>query len=207
MENRRKLTFKIVEGDDDFDWDSFTKDYVEMKLTRKQICEKYDLSLNQYGTRSRRVQRDTGFKRPKGHSPLKHEQLYIHPTRYDTYSISKRINDGTERCLTVSDKETAIKVRDILVENDWSLDVIDECRRKYGTAKGRKTGDLLKSPVRFEALKHYDEFKKLFFDFSLTGADIERKLGITKYQYYALRDKLTMEIGEVDRGRLRHGNP
>lgn len=199
MENRERPTFIIVEGEDDFDWEEFTKDYVEMKLTKKQILEKYDLTPSKYGTRARSVQRDTGFKRPQGYTP---QRKYIHKNDSGSYTVNKTV-DRVYKQITVNDYASARDVLEYLDKHNWTDEALLDCRRKYGVYQGWKARGFVNAPVKTDALKHYDEFKEIYFNPDYTISDIKAELNISTHQYNVLRAELKKEIPDlVDRNMI-----
>jgi hypothetical protein len=199
MENRERPTFIIVEGEDDFDWEEFTKDYMEMKLTKKQILEKYDLTPSKYGTRARSVQRDTGFKRPQGYTP---QREYIHKNDSGSYTVNKTV-DRVYKQITVNDYASARDVLEYLDRHNWTDEALLDCRRKYGVYQGWKARGFVNAPVKTDALKHYNEFKEIYFNPDYTIPDIKEELNISTHQYNVLRQELKKEIPDlVDRNTI-----
>ena len=200
MDDRVKPTFKIVEQSDDFPWEEFKKDYCEMQLSKREIMNKYNLSTSRYGTRARRVSRETGFTRPQVYSP---KREYIHRTANGNYCVMKTIN-GHQKRITVIDFHTARDCLKRLDEAGWSDTVLNQLRDEYGLKHGWKARGRINAPVKAEALSKYSEFKDLFFDVSLTIQDIIDTLGLSRHQYNVLRDQLRYEIPDLpNRNEIR----
>lgn len=195
-----RLNFVIVEQDDDFDWEEFTKDYVEMKLTKKQILEKYNLSPSRYSSRARRVQNDTGFKRPQGYTP---QREYIHKNDSGSYTVNKTVNRVYKQ-ITVDDYASARDVLEYLDKHEWTDEALLDCRKKYGVYQGWKARGFVNAPVKTDALKHYDEFKEVYFDPNHTIQTIKKKLDISTHQYNVLRQELKKEIPDLPNRNMIH---
>lgn len=119
--------FRIIEGDyDDFDYEAFKEDYLNMFISKSEICEKYDLSHSRYCKYGKQVFEETGFKRSAGVTP-RTRYSNIRQTGSDKWRIDKQVNGRKLYCGTYPTFEEARKVRDFLREHNWSNNAIDYC--------------------------------------------------------------------------------
>lgn len=200
-----KLNFRIVEGSsvDNIDMEEFTRDYMDLTVSKQEILDKYDLTNGQYYKRIKRIKDETGFCRPRGYNPNKQYPNRIMENDSGTYRIVKHFytkhNVQSTRSVTVPDYETALKVRELLDECNWEEDAVQEIRDKYGVRRGFSARSMIHSPVKSEALTKYDEFKELYFDKSLRIVDIRDRLGLTRWQYTCLKNELEHEYPNLGR--------
>ena len=100
MGDRVKPTFKIIEKSNDFDYEGFTKDYMDLSNSKQDLMEKYGLSKGQYYNRVRCVKHDTGFSRRMRVPDMKH--IFLDGNKY-------RIQHKGRYCGVYSDLKTAQK--------------------------------------------------------------------------------------------------
>lgn len=199
------VTFTIVEGSsNDFDYDGFSKDYVENILTKKEIMKKYDLNDSQYYRKSKQVQRDTGFHRKKG-ARTNTEERYIKKMGENQYHINKNINGFRVYCGSYPSFKVAKTVRNQLIENDWDMDLMMELRKKYGNFhKGKRaynqhTGSLISK----KALEKYDEFKRLYMSGKYQYIEILDMLDFTRHMYSVCLKELKLEYPTIRKKIVR----
>ena len=119
--------FRIIEGRyDDFDYEEFKEDYMNLFISKAEICEKYELSHNRYCKYGNRVYEDTGFKRSAGVTP-RTRYTNIRMTGAYKWRVDKQINGRKLYCGTYPSFEDARKVRDFLREHNWSSNAIEYC--------------------------------------------------------------------------------
>ena len=119
--------FRIIEGVyDDFDYEEFKEDYMNLFISKAEICEKYELSHNRYCKYGNRVYEDTGFKRSAGVTP-RTRYTNIRMTGAYKWRVDKQINGRKLYCGTYPSFEDARKVRDFLREHNWSDNAIEYC--------------------------------------------------------------------------------
>ena len=202
MGDRVKPTFTIVESEDTFDYDGFAKDYQENILSKDELKEKYDLNDSGYFKKTKYAKQVTGYTRPRGN---KDENMAYIDVKNNKFLINKVINGERRYCGTYADLKTAQMVRNILVEYDWSEDMIKKCRKIYSTSKSLKKGanQYTNSHISREALNRFDEFRELFESNKYTGVEIEKKMGFTKRQYDICREKMK-QINPARKPLVRH---
>lgn len=190
MGDRVKPTFKVIEKSDDFDYDAFIKDYMDLSFSKKELMKKYGLSNGKFYNRVKYVKSVTGFTR-KIRSP---DMKYISKDK-NRY----RVQYKGRYCGAYSDLRTAQMVRDIMVEDNWNEDTIIKCIKTYSsTTRNKWCG----SPATKEALNKFKEFRKLFESDKYTGVEIRDKLGFTEHQYRICREKMK-EINPVRKTLVR----
>ena len=188
MSANREINFKIVEREE-FPYEDFKRDYQDLRLSAQDLKDKYDLSPGRYYTKSKQVQKETGFHRMKGHRGGKYGK-YIKKVK-DKYYVYRNLPNGTIRyCGTYSDLTTARIVRSYLIEHDWSTEAVNYCKQFYGDYDG---GWKEPTTLRVEAIDKFDTFKEYFFDGEHTLQDILTELNFTKWQYRVCRDILLDE--------------
>ena len=88
--------FRVIENyDDGVDYEEFKKDYFDVDLNRRQICEKWGISLKNYDKYRKQIARETGVTRRKSNSfgkkSLSYDDRYIY--KYvDGYHVKKTID-------------------------------------------------------------------------------------------------------------------
>ena len=118
--------FNIIEGHyEDIDYESFKEDYMNMFIPKSEILKKYDLTHNRYLKYGRQVYKDTGFKRSSG-VPSVGMNTNIKSTG-KRFRVDKEIKGKKFYCGTYDTIEDARRVRDFLVEHNWSNNAIEYC--------------------------------------------------------------------------------
>ena len=119
--------FRIIEGEyEDIDYESFKKDYMNQFVHKSEILKKYGLKHNRYLKYGRRVYEETGFKRKSG-VPYPKDMTNIRRAGHGKYSIYKVVNGKKLFYGTYDTVEEARKVRNFLIEHNWSSNAIDYC--------------------------------------------------------------------------------
>lgn len=90
------MNFNIIEGyDDGVDIEEFRKDYLNVDLTRLQICEKWGITLKNYNKYRKRLVEAYGYGKRKvtstGRPSLSYEYRYIYKYT-DGYHLMRTIN-------------------------------------------------------------------------------------------------------------------
>lgn len=196
--SKNKLSFNIVEGDT-FPYEEFKKDYMDLEVSKERLLEKYELSIGRYNTQVKRVFEETGFRRPRIQHGRTSDEVHITEIKNGYFKITKNMHGVSVYFGTYPNRETAYYVRDRLVEENWSDEAFHKYNKVYGNC-GPKSGVEF-SPIKRDALKKYDKFKKLYYDPNFSVSDICKKLGFSKYQYKICRKKLNDD--EYD-GDLRY---
>ena len=197
------VTFRIVEGNDDFDWEGFCKDYAEDILTKKEILKKYDISLSQYYKRSKYAQEVTGYRRKKG-AKTSFDERYIKKVGEGQFQINKNLNGFRVYCGSYPSLRVAKKVRDELIKCNWNEDTMKELRMKYGnTHKGRPCNQHTGSLISQKALSKFDEFKELYMSGEYSYYEILQKLEFTKHMYTVCLRKLKVEYPTIRKKLVR----
>lgn len=125
-------TFHIIEGKSkDVDYESFKEDYMNMYISRKEMLEKYDLSVNRYLKLGKRVYKDTGFKRRRGVSVIT-PYTNIRLTTDGGYRIDKLIDGKRLYGGTYESIDKAREVRDYLIKHNWDANAIEHCIKGKG---------------------------------------------------------------------------
>ena len=176
------VTFTIVEKSDDFDYDSFEKDYMSESYSKQELMDKYGLSNAQYHSKVKWVKHFSNYEEKQDDS-----MKYIYYNK-DKFVIQ---HQGVY-CGRYTDLETAQIVRDILVEYDWKEEMIRECMKLYSASnlKLRGSKSYNDAPLKKEALKRFDEFRELFESNKHTGRQIQKIMGFTHHQYRVCRNKM-----------------
>lgn len=192
MQVKERPTFRILEGyEPEVDYEEFKKDFLNPFFLVKDLRKKYNISENVYKEYRDRVLDETGLWRKPSHAHQRcldgivltrecKSAKYIQEVS-NGFVIAKRKNYIVKLYGRYEDYETAKKVRDILIENDWDEEVGKELKSLYGLKKLR--------PAMERAKKVYDEYEtRYFFDREHTLAEIKEELGIKGRTYeYLLR--------------------
>ena len=189
---KKRLTFRIVEGSsNDFDQESFNKDYIDVSKSKKELMVKYGLSEGQWTRKSKYAREETGFSRLSGKN-IDPATKHITKCANNKYRVQKGVNGFTRSYGTYKDLKTAQTVRDILMENNWDDNIARNCRQVYGAGRKhyRTANQYMGSPLCNEALKKYSEFKKLYLGGEHSYYQMLEELGFTKHQYNICLSKL-----------------
>lgn len=194
MGDRVKPTFKIIEESDDFDYDGFAEDYMDLTNSKQELMEKYGLSKGQYYNRIKWVKSFTGFSRKIKDPDMKY--IRVDNDKY-------RVQNKGRYCGVYSDLKTAQMVRDILIKHNWKDKMVKECIKLYSSARTNKWNNQYKgSPAKKEALSRFGEFRKLYESNKYTGVEIRDKMGFTEHQYRVCRQRMK-EINPVRKQLVR----
>lgn len=200
MESEAKPVFNIIEGYvPDVDYEEFKEDFINPHILVSEIREKYNISQRVYNEYRDRVLKETGlWKKPN----IAHQRFikgvpltsnyksaeYIREIKGD-YVVVKTIGYDTRYYGRYEDYETAKKVRDVLVENNWNQDIGMELKELYGKHRLKPSLD--------KAKEVFDEFeKRYFFDRDTLIVDIREEMDISMRTYQYLLMML----------RNKHGN-
>lgn len=187
------VSFTISEGDD-FDYDSFNKDYCNPYISKKELQEKYNLSDGMYYNRSKYATECTGYRRKAGRPTNNMRNIYKRGSHYEIHKTTKR---DKRYCGTYPNLKTAYMVRDLLERCDWSYDMINECIKSYGVRKNTHGSNQYYAPFKERALSKYSEFEKLFFKGEDSYYDMLDILGFTRHQYNVCLTELKKRHGKV----------
>lgn len=184
------MNFKVIENHNILDnYNEFKQDYLNPRINVQTIKKKYDLSTKKYNTLRKKVYNETGiktkpFKTMKNKTTkLINNKTYIHPYKEDKYFIQKKINGKRKSFGIYKDIDTAIKVRNILIKNNWDTRIAEKLKKQYSSNNKRKYE---------EAEEKYEDFKKLYNN-KKSVKEIQETLQITRYQYIHLTKKLNKE--------------
>ena len=95
-------------------------------IPKKDIMEKYGLSHSRYCKYGKDVYKETGFKRSAGVTP-RNKYTNIRESGYGAYRIDKQVMGRKLYCGTYPTLDKAMRVRDFLIEHNWTNDAIEYC--------------------------------------------------------------------------------
>ena len=180
--------FRIIEGyEPDVDYEEFKKDFLDPYILVDELRKKYGISPRKYNEYRARVLKETGLWRKPNVAqqrflkglPLTRDcqcAEYIQNVNGD-FLIVKTICYDTHYYGRYTDYETALKVRDILIENNWDKELGEELKRIYGKKRLRPSLD--------KAKELYDEYEYRYFNEKDTLVeDIKEEMGISKATYH-----------------------
>ena len=190
--SKKRPNFRIVEGHtSDVDYEEFKRDFLNPYFLVEDIKKKYGISSRKYNNYREKVLKETGLWRKP--SVAQHKSLdgtildgncryseFIQNVN-DDFLVVKTIDYNTHYYGRYSDYETAVKVRDILMENNWDEKLGKELKQIYG--KKRLRPSLKKAQEIFEEYEY-----KYFNEKDRKLVDIREEMGITKtiYRYLLL---------------------
>ena len=181
------LTFRIIENyEPRVDYEEFKKDFLDVNLRAKDLKKKYGLSKKKWDEYRNKVCEETGLTRKPRNAGssygMMHDMKFIrvYPNRY---IIAKEIDHYVHYFGSYENLDCAKQVRDILIANDWDIDLGYRLKKKYSQTKTLK-------PARIKALKMYDEFEELYLHSDMLIRDIQKKLELTSTMYRHLMDEL-----------------
>ena len=197
MQVKERPTFRILEGyKPDVDYEEFKKDFLNPFILVKELREKYGMSDRVYNEYRERVLKETGLwmKPSKAHKkfikgvPISREckcAEYIQEINGD-FVVVKTRGYITKYFGRYEEYETAKKVRDTLLENNWNEELGEELKALYGKKHLR--------PAFEKAKEVYDAYEtRYFFDREHTLEEIKQELGIKgrmyEYLLLMLKDK------------------
>ena len=195
------VSFTISEGDD-FDYESFNKDYCNPYISKKELQEKYNLSDGMYYNRSKYATECTGFRRKAGRqSNRSMRNIY---KRKNHYEIRKGGGRYTRYCGTYKDLKTAYMVRDLLDHCNWTSDIIKDCIKNFGVKRNTRGSNQYNSPLTFKALDKYPEFERMFLSGEYSYQRILDELGFTRHQYNVCHRELKKKYGNIRKKTVRN---
>lgn len=127
------MDFNIVEGGMDYDefYEDFKLDFLNPKMTIDEIVEKYGISKNRYSTLRKRVCEETGLKgKPMKHFDGKSGRDYVQRRGKDKWVIVKKIGEKRVHFGMYDNFDTAVKIRNELMECGWDKTKFPEIRSK-----------------------------------------------------------------------------
>ena len=181
------MNFSIIENyTPRVEYNDFKKDFLDPSINVKTLQEKYDISRKQYCNLREQVLDETGLT-SKPSTSIKDQSIqlitdktYIRKYKNNNYFIQKIIKGKRRSFGIYANMETARKVRDELIKNNWDKNLADELQMKYGVTN--------KNRLRKKALKQYNEFETLFLKGN-SVKNIKQTLNLTDYQYNLLSKK------------------
>ena len=182
------MNFSIIENyTPRVEYNDFKKDFLDPSINVKTLQEKYDISRKQYCNLREQVLDETGLT-SKPSTSIKDQSIqlitdktYIRKYKNNNYFIQKIIKGKRRSFGIYSNMETARKVRDELIKNNWDKNLADELQMKYGVTN--------KNRLRKKALKQYNDFETLFLKGN-SVKNIKKTLNLTDYQYNLLSKKV-----------------
>ena len=185
---KKKLNFRIVEGyEPDVDYEEFKKDFLNPYILVDELREKYNITPRKYNEYRARVLKETGLWRKPNVTqqrflkglPLSQDcrcAEYIQNVNGD-FIVVKTICYDTHYYGRYTNFETALKVRDILIENNWDKELGEELKKLYGKKRLR--------PSLEKAKELYDEYEyRYFHEKDSLLDDIKKEMGISKATYH-----------------------
>lgn len=180
------VQFRIVEGNDcvdTIDVEEFKKDFLDPSLSVNDICEKHNISKNNYQRLKKEHFPDTRKPFIVNTAPICDIDRYI-SQRDGGYVVSKRIS-GSQRYFGIwNTLEQARTVRDILESNNWDVGLYYEL--KEHSAKSY--------PLKNHCREIYDEFRRDYMG-GIPYKTLIKKYGITTHQYSVLSKWIREELG------------
>lgn len=203
-----KPTFTIVESHytDDVDYDEFRKDFLDPSTRVPDLKKKYSLSYRDYKNLSSKVCKEENIeKKPTSYKNYNLPKVldtygttkYIQVTRGNKFRIYNANNTRKRYCGTYDDLETAMKIRDKMVESNWDEDVIVELMDEYSNNNWNTAYN--------DAKRLYPVFKEHYFKDKDNIIDVNKKLGVRRSVYPILRRMIKDEYGIRSRPRVRGG--
>lgn len=199
-EAKEKPNFNIVEGYTvEVDYEEFKEDFLNPYFLAEDVRKKYGLSPKQYMVHRNKVLEETGLTR----KPTKHEYRILeelpsnfkqfctqHITeRNGVYIIRKSINESMRYYGRYDDYDTAVMVRDKLIECDWDEEVAKDLKTIYGKKR--------LFPALDNAKEVYDEFEyRYFYDKDSKVEDILKEMDLTRRTYSYLIKLLRANHGK-----------
>ena len=121
------MNFKVVEGQDNIDYDAILRDYQNLDLSVKTIREKYNLSIGRWNTIIRKFKEDNiPLRSNKKQSPRTYNGIhhigaknYYYNKKTGKYRITKRIDGRIRYFGSVDSEEEAIDRVCELRESNW----------------------------------------------------------------------------------------
>ena len=202
-EAKERPNFNIIEGHTvELDYGEFKDDFLNPYFLAKDVRKKYGLSIKQYMVFRDKVLDETGLTR----KPTKNQYRVLEDLPSDLkyfctqhisecnglYIIRKSINYSMKYYGRYEDYDTAVMVRDKLIECDWDEEVAKDLKTIYGKKR--------LFPALEKAKEVYDEFEyRYFYDRDTNIEDIlkEMDLGRRTYSY------LIMMLRANHNGRVR----
>lgn len=205
------LTFNIIENYEPVvDYEEFKKDFLDVNTRVPDLKEKYKLSRNRWRRYRDMVFQDCNITRKpvsNYHNAIINQYYPDRKVRHNMEFIQEKIN-GFHVVKSIHYKryyfgryatlECAQKIRDILLENNWDLELGNKLRLKYGLDRWK--------PAKHKALLMYDEFEELYLYSDMLILDIYEKLGLTSKMYGYLLSKIHENYGKHSRNIIRSKN-
>ena len=193
-EAKERPNFNIIEGHSvELDYGEFKDDFLNPYFLAKDVRKKYGLSIKQYTIYREQVLNETGLTR----KPTKNQYRILEELPSDfkhfctqhisecngLYIIRKSINYSMKYYGRYEDYDTAVMVRDKLIECNWDDEVAKDLKTIYGKKR--------LFPALEKAKEVYDEFEyRYFYDRDTNIEDILREMDLTRRTYSYLMKML-----------------
>ncbi len=195
MKTEDRPNFVVVEGDSTTEfsdiYEDFKKDYLDENTTVKEIRNKYDLSNPRYNRIRKLVAEETGVNRKVSKNVVGtrwiHDRKFIDLQRNTgKYRVSKVRNGSYMHCGVYDDLDTAIYVRNKMIEHNWDAEYYKELKYELFGKKDKDTQE--------EVKKVYDDYKKDFLNGESTKY-MKKKYGLTNHMSKLLSRMVRSETG------------
>ena len=197
------MNFRIVEDGDDAEYlnkiyPRFKKDFLNPEIKVNELREKYNLTQLRYLYLREKVLTETGLTEKPASTGGRRlgftQNTFITQNKNGKYCIYKNINGFKQYFGSYNNLDTARKVRDILMENNWDSGLYSKLQKKYSSN--------IKSSSK-NALKKYREFKELYLR-NNSRKSIRESLKLSNYQYEYLAGLVCKEynVARNNRGKI-----
>lgn len=180
---KERPNFRIIENyEPDIDLEEFKKDYLDENTNIDEMCRKYDISRKKFYDIKKQALDGMGVKiKPNRgrYACCSNERRHIYKAN-NHYRVSKVIDSRVIYFGQYSSLDTAIKVRDLLIEHDWDYDYYFEViRPQFGGA------------LDFGIPKGFEED---YLD-GMTVNELREKYNMSLYQYYNISTMIKQKLG------------
>lgn len=203
------MTFNIVEGYEPvIDYDEFKEDFLNPSTRVPDLKKKYGLSKTRWLKYRNRVYEDAGIsKKPTDNygnnlvkslayrmSEKKHDMSFIQKMG-NGYAVIKTLNKITYNFGRYKDVECAKKVRDILYESNWDLELGEELKFRYSVSRRSMTDD--------EIHEQYLKFEDMYLHSNKTIDKVRKELKLSTKRYMLFVKELKDKYGHYHRSVLK----
>lgn len=201
-ESKSRPNFNIIEGYEvNVNYEEFKKDFLNPYISVIELREKYGMSNRVYKKYRSKILKETGLSRKPTQNyqkfikglPISHEFVnrdYIRRIG-DSFTVVKTTGYSTHYFGRYDNFETALMVRDKLVEHNWNIEYGNELKALYSKTRAK--------PSLALAVKIYDEFEKRYFAREQPISEIKEDMNISKQTYSYLLKLIRNKHGAVGR--------
>lgn len=178
------VTFRIVEGKDEVDFEKFKTLFYDSSKKVDDVCDELGISKPRYNRLRKELVEGDGYIK----KPVNKDLVYQHnPMRYITkhrnsFSVNKQINHRKYYFGSYKTLETAKYVRDCLESHNWDEDVYYQLRKEIKEKAKKK-------PYSKE---EYERVKKDYLNGFKVDEILERNK-ISHYKYSCISKRVRTE--------------